>query len=652
MTWNEGSPPLPTREKKPAGGKRNPFLLMLYFLWVVVRSYFVFVGIVMTALVFVFALALVREHRGAKVAAAPVTDKPSVLTWNVDGVIAERSPVFFDMLLQRFLGEQTPYYLPDLRRQLQRAAHDDRVRALQVNLIQLGGTTAEFAELRADLEDFKKSGKPLHFHINDGDNRTFLLASVADRITMPPTASFMIPGPAFTLTYFGEALKKIGVSVEAVRMGRFKSAVEPFTSSAPSPEALENYTSIEKDLRDTLVSQVAAGRKKDPKTVEGWFRQSMFTADEAVKAGLIDAVAHEGETHDDLSEQVKVDEEIDFEDFADETMGVRDQPTSGSNRDGLALIEAVGEIYLTGSSDTAEEEITPDVLVKQIRWARDAEDVKAVVLRLSSPGGSALASEIIWQELVELAKDKPLVVSMGAYAASGGYYVAVAGSRLIAEPTTITGSIGVFSLLGNLSEFKDKYGISFYAVTQSARANLLNTGAKPTDEDRRLLEASIRDVYETFKQRVSEGRGMDPEKVEELAQGRVFTGTQALQAGLIDGLGGLPEALRAAKELAGLDPEATYPLLRYEEKHLSLSECLRNSRNLFRCMREGHSLALASLARSSLVRSKVFAGALASSGPAADAGKLFSHVARWAEVVQKERVLAVWPQHVGLEGRF
>jgi protease-4 len=201
---------------------------------------------------------------------------------------------------------------------------------------------------------------------------------------------------------------------------------------------------------------------------------------------------------------------------------------------------------------------------------------------------------MIWHELHMLAQEKPLVVSMGAYAASGGYYISAPAKRIVAEPTTVTGSIGVIGMLPSLKPFKEKYGVSFYAVTQSDRQNLVDMGATPTAEDRRLIVSTIDQVYRTFLEKVASGRHMKVEDVDALAQGRVYTGVEALKLGLVDELGGMQSAFKAAKELAGFDVDKLYPVHRYEGERRSLTECLakKNPGEIFKCVRGGATLSL------------------------------------------------------------
>ena len=228
--------------------------------------------------------------------------------------------------------------------------------------------------------------------------------------------------------------------------------------------------------------------------------------------------------------------------------------------------------------------LLPRRIIAELEWMRENEDVQAVVLRVNSPGGSAVASELIWKEVTRLANSKPVVVSMGEVAASGGYYLAAGASYLLAEPATLTGSIGVVGMLPNFAGFEDEYGVSFHVVTASERQALYNTGTAMTAADQRIVQHSLQEIYRVFKERVADGREMEMAKLEQLAGGRVFTGAQAVEVGLVDALGDLTAAFTKAKELAELNPSLKYPLYRYDHGRLSFFDCLRATFDVKRCL--------------------------------------------------------------------
>lgn len=615
---------------------KNAFRILLKFS----RGYFMTIGILVTVTPLLIAwlaarsgtLAMLSGHAGSP----PRPSKDTRLEWALDGELLERSPDFSSRFFEQFFRRQSGFYLPEVRRGLKAAAADKNVKSLVLNIYDLQGSQAEFEELRRALLDFRSSNKPLHVHVASLDDKLLYLTSAADSITLVPAGEISLTGPVFTLAYFGDALRKLGVTVEVSRHGKYKSAFEPFVSNHPSPETLEMYQSMESSLSGHLTTAIAEGRKLPKAQVAAWFKKSIFTPGEALTAGIVDALGYTGDAIDRIEEAVETDEEMDFSDYM---LAAADGPTTSkktskseakeSSKDGLALIEAIGEIHMTASGSSAHDAIAADDLVKELRWAASEDKAKAVVLRISSPGGSATASDILWREVRALAEEKPVIVSMGAYAASGGYYIAAPASWIVAEPSTITGSIGVIGMQIKLDQFEKKYGISFHTVTSSDRAKFLNPGTASTPEDKALLARSIDDVYQTFIGKVAEGREMKVEDVDRLAQGRVYTGIQGEALGLVDELGGLPDAFRTAKELAGLDVDALYPVLRYEPDHPSLSDCLTSPFNMMECLQFGGT--------------KSGKGTFSTSLFATPAAKAATGLDRLKRLVEHDRILAIWP---------
>lgn len=562
---------------------RSMIVRFIHRVYAVIRGYFAIIGLLVT---FGPMLVVFLASRGGF--EAPLlrpdysVDKPARLRLNLHGPLVEKQPGMSERLLSQLFGGEQLLYLPEIRASLKKAATDARVARLELEIGSMSGSLADFAELRRMLVEFRESGKPLHAVLVEGDDWHYYVASAANHVILNPASSLILPGPLFTLTYFGEALKKLGVEIEVLRAGKYKSAFEPFVQNTPSEPTLEQYRTMEESLRTHLVEVVATSRGKDVETVRTWFKRSIYTAEEARTAGLVDAVGYSAEAVD-LPAVATREIQIKLEDYAEQNP--TESKAAVEDQGGIALIEAVGEIHM-GDAGMAEDGIAPLSMRRELHWAQTNDKVKAVVLRVSSPGGSATAADMIWNDVRALAAEKPVVVSMGAYAASGGYYISAPAHRLIAEPTTITGSIGVIGMIPRLGAFEDKYGVSFHVVTQTERANLLNPGGKGTDEDRRLMSSTIDQVYKTFIEKVATGRKLPVPDVEGLAQGRVYTGLQALDLKLVDAIGGLPTAFRAAKELAGFDVEKLYPVYHYEPEQLDLRECLAGPMQLMRCLRE------------------------------------------------------------------
>jgi protease-4 len=499
-------------------------------------------------------------------------------------IIEEESPLK-DFVVHQIFGQDDGIYLPSVRSALRQAATDAQVKDIQLVVDGLSGGASDMEELRAILLEFKASGKPVVSYVSHMDDSALLISSVADKIHLNPVSDVSLPGPTFAMTYFGDAIRRLGVDIQVVRSGKYKSAFEPLIANEPSAESRESLGQVERSMRDHLVKQVAQSRKKQDSEVFLWFKESIFTPAKAKELGIVDELAYVPYVDFDHSEDMTLEEYAADPSFAAGlTKGYSLRPD-----DGIGFIEAVGQIT-DGESD--ETSISPDSLNEEIQWAMDNEDVKAVVLRISSPGGSAAASDLLWNRVRQLDEKKPVIVSMGSVAASGGYYIASGGRKIFANPSTITGSIGVIGMIPAFDGMKDKWGVTFHSISQSNRANVLS-GRKMTAQDQSYLQATLEDVYRTFKSRVAANRNMSMEKVEQLAQGRVYSGIQAKELGLVDELGGLQDAFQFAKKAAGFDENKLYPVHRYEPAQMSLSACLANMSKLRRCLkRHGGSLKL------------------------------------------------------------
>ena len=639
--------------------RRGPIGRVFHGILRLIRNYFILIGVLTTALWgLVLAMMLAPDHHlelpASHKAQSRLSEKhPLPLALKLRGHIAQREPDFSARIYERLFKSEHEIYLPELRATLRRASKDARIARLSISIGDLVGSPADFADLRRILADFAAGGKPIDATLNHIADWPYYVASAATKLTLSPAGEATLAGPAFSLTYFGEALRKVGVDIEVVRAGKYKSAFEPFVANQPSPDTVEEYESMRQSLLGHVLARVAEGRKKNVATVAGWYRRSIFTPPEALKEGIVDAVGYSDDElvddDDDDDDDVKDGDQglpISLASYAEAARPPKADAKSQSSHGGIALIEAVGEINLDAAgSRNSDDGITPDEMRRQLRWAQADDDVKAVVLRISSPGGSATASDMIWHDVKALAEAKPVVVSMGAYAASGGYYIAVAARKLIAEPTTVTGSIGVIGMLPNLAAFKEKYGVSFYTVSGSDRRNLLDLGSKPTPEDRAVIDQTIDHAYGLFKKRVADGRGLKIDDVEKLAQGRVYTGLQAKELGLVDDIGGLAEAFRAAKVLAGFDPEKLYPVLRGPGGELSLSQCLSSGRAFRRCLRRGGATAPALTAKVSRAWTAPEGGLVELEAEAADRARA------WLSPDHAGAALALWPAYLGTKWR-
>jgi protease-4 len=612
--------------------KPNPVVAFFRGLFKLVYGYLAVVGLLVT--ISMVSVMFILASGGGEVGAAKVKLPDEVnLSMQLSGQIAQSEPDEFEAILMRVFGQKPGLYLPQLRAVLRRAGIDSRVKSLDIEIGSLSASLAEYEELRRILSDFKATGKQVQVVLNEPTDWHYYVSTVANRIVVNPAASVELFGPSFHLIYFGEGLRKLGVDIEVIRYGKYKSAFEPFIQNKPSEPTLEQYNAMEQSIRSVLTTRIGEGRGKDPAEVEKWLKQSIFTVDEAVQLGIIDGT---GYFSGPAPDQEDGKGPIAVADYGDATAGDENPLAADDKVSGIALITAIGEIHMN-EEGSGDEVIAPERMREEIRWAKDNKDAKAVVMRVSSPGGSAIASDMIWRELADLAAVKPLVVSMGAVAASGGYYISAPASKILAEPTTITGSIGVIGMLPNFSPFEEKYGVSFHVISNSDRKNVIDMGTKSTGHDKDLIQSSIDQVYKVFISKVAQGRKLEVEAVDAMGQGRVYTGAQALELKLVDQLGGLQDAFREAKILGGLDPEKLYAVHTYDGGKFDLRRCLSSSREIMRCL-QGISLRMPS----GHDMSDMLTGGV-QAAPAV-AGR----VRNWVKVAESERALALWPDYVSV----
>jgi protease IV len=450
--------------------------------------------------------------------------------------------------------------LHDIVRALHEAKTDDKIKAVLLRLEGGNNGWASMAEVREALVDYKRSGKKLYAYGDAISQRDYFLASAADVVYLNPTGMMELKGLASQLTFFKGTLDKLGIQPEIFYAGKFKSATEPFRAEKMSDANRLQLSELQHDIWSGFLTAAAQKANSDTATIHQLASVGgIYFASDALKAKLIDGAKYWDEMEDVMRKVVdkKADEKLPYLSI-NEYVESLEAEGKGSNR--IAILFAEGQI-VDGSGE--DYEIGSETLVKAIRQIRRNEKIKAVVLRVNSPGGSALASEIILRELQLLKAKKPLIVSMGNVAASGGYYISAAADSIFANPNTITGSIGVFGMMFNLGDaLKDKLGVTFDEVKNAPLADFPTMSRPLTVEEAGRMQATIDTIYSTFKNRVAKGRRMDVSLVDTVAQGRVWTGTDAKAIGLVDGLGGLDRALRSAAAKAGL---SEYKVLTYPE---------------------------------------------------------------------------------------
>ncbi len=551
------------------------------------KVYLIGVGIFWTAvpllIVFLVSGSVRKAYQEHKIAEAPkVKSLPSILNIEFDGEVSDSIASSKEDYLSFLFSSEKSYFLLDLEGRLKKAASDPFIEGLFLDFKNLSGSKNQLREIRESIAGFKAKGKKVWCWVPSLDSDLFIVASVCDQLDMSPAGNIELLGPYFSLMYFGEALKKLGVGIEVIRSGPFKNAFEPLISNEPSPETLQMYRWLEGDLRSTLIEAAAKSAREglDEVKLRSWFKKSLYTGIEAKTVGIVSDLRQKAETKKMFEEKL-AKKELNWLDYQD----YHDYDTSwnvlDSRKKEIAYLHLSGEIAHS-EENSGDPKIVPDWVGEDLDWAVERDSVAAIVIRMDSPGGSALASEMIWGMVHEAGLKKPVVVSIGGVGASGGYYIASAAKKIVADPFSITGSIGVIGMVPNFVQFQEKYGVSFFEVTSSDRKTIGNRGKLLSEEDKELISQSIDETYELFLKRVSEGRSLTRNAVHEIAQGKVWTGRQALDLKLVDRLGGIQEAIKEAKELAGLDQDKPLPVVS-PNSEFNLTECLLDKVDIREC---------------------------------------------------------------------
>lgn len=508
-----------------------------------------------------FAVRGLEEH---------VAVQGGVLVWRVDGDLAEERD---DSFWGQVRGGQKATFSETLFGLL-RAAEDSRITGLVMDVRAADMDWAKLEELRAAVASFRANGKPAIAYLEAGFTPDYALATAADRVVLAPEGNLMVLGLSAELAFLKDTLAKLGMEADFVHVGAYKSSPERMTRTSASAENREMIEAIVGDHYDALLDMLAEGRGADRDQVTAWIDQGLFDAGGALAAGLADTLLY----YDAMLDAEFPDQEVTFlEDYLLETPKPR--RTAGK----VAMVFVTGTI-MPGETrfDNLQGKIAgSDSVIEDLQAAADDESVQAVILRVDSPGGSALASDLIWHQIAELRKDKPVIVSMSGLAASGGYYVSCLGDSVFADRGTLTGSIGVFAGKMNRQQMYRKLGINREFVTRGENALLLSDEGGFTEAQRSLFQSQMDGFYERFLQKVADGRRLSRDEVHVVAQGRVWTGRQGAQRGLVDGVGGLRRSLDAAKRRLGLDPEDKITVLTYTEPESFLE------RMLLRSLRDG-----------------------------------------------------------------
>ena len=497
---------------------------------------------------------------------APSIPANATLYLEIEAPFSEIEP---NAVLSQFVP--TPATLRATIETIRKAKDDTRVAGLVILPRSAGPLWGQVQEVRAALEDFKTSRKPLTAFLESAGAAEYYLASVADRVVLMPAGQLDVAGLASYELFFRGALDKIGVYPDLLHIGDYKSASNTFTEKSFTPAHREMTESLNRDWYLELVRAIAAGRRMPEPAVRAALDAGPFLAAAAAKAGLVDELAYEDQLDDRAP--IQGTRRLEAEQYR------RTAAPSGRRRTAgrIALLYAVGTI---ASGDSAFDSFSgvvlgSDTFAEWLRKVRVDTDIDAVVIRVDSPGGSAIASEVIWREIMLTRDVKPVVVSMGDVAASGGYYLAAAGHTIVAQPGTLTGSIGVVTGKFVMQGALEKLGIGTAADSHGRLAEIGSPFRPFSREERARLEEQMQTTYDLFLERVAQGRDTPAAKIDAVAQGRIWTGRQARELGLVDELGGLDRAVHLATERARLDPSGHVDLVVYPPAR-SLYDVLSN----------------------------------------------------------------------------
>jgi len=445
--------------------------------------------------------------------------------------------------------------LNDILANIKKAKTDHNIKGIFLDESTTDAGQATVEEIRNALIDFKRSGKFVVAYSEVYDQQYYYLASVADRVYLNPKGIIEFKGFSSQVTFLKGALDKLGIEAQIIKVGTFKSAVEPLVLTKMSDANRLQVTAYLGSMYDHFLDGISKSRGINKDTLRDLAtNMTIREPEDAVKYKLIDGLKYKDEILDDLRSRTGVSKVTDLKsvEIADYTNSeaTKTESTSTSSDNRIAVIYASGEIA-GGEGD--DNSIGSEGISKALRKARLDKRVKAVVLRVNSPGGSSLASDVIWREVALTKKTKPIVVSMGDVAASGGYYISCAADSIIAEPNTITGSIGIFAVLPNMKKlFNDKLGVTFDGVKTGKFSDIGDISRPLTPEEKLILQSQVNRGYDEFTKAVANGRRKTQEYINSIGQGRVWTGQQALQIGLVDRLGHMDDAIKCAAKMAGL----------------------------------------------------------------------------------------------------
>lgn len=483
----------------------------------------------------------------------PTTFSPSsnsVLKIELNGALSDQKT---DNPYAMLLGEEdTELSLTDILKAIKEAKNSDNIKGIYIEAGNLSAGSSSIDAIRRAITDFKESGK---FVVAYGDQYTqgsYYLASVADKVYINPQGALLLTGMSSQTMFYKGLLNKLGVEMLIFKVGTYKGAVEPFMLDKLSDANREQISSYMNGIWDNITADIAKSRKITVEDVNHYADQGFAIAlpEKALECGLVDELKYKPEAEEYVKELAgQTDKKL-------KTVGVDKvrniKSKEGKSKNKIAVLYAEGEITEAVTSPYSMDKSITEKVAKELIKLKEDESIKAVVLRVNSPGGSAFTSEQIWKQVLELKKVKPIVVSMGDVAASGGYYISCAANKIVAEPNTLTGSIGIFGMFPNMTGLFNKVALTTDVVKTNTYADLGDVSRPMREDEKALIQSRIESGYDTFITRCADGRGMTKAAIDSIGQGRVWTGEQAIEKGLVDELGGIEKAIAVAAKLADL----------------------------------------------------------------------------------------------------
>lgn len=539
--------------------KKHQYTMKSFIKYTMATVVGIFLTMTLFTIISIISLAGMMATEGMS---APIKEK-SILRLDLSGTLAERSE---SNPFAALMGEENKALsLEDALLALDKAAKNENIIGVYLEGGAMGANPGMAQELRQALVEFKESGKWVVAYGDSYGKTAYYLSSVADSVLLNPEGNVDFGGMASQIMFYKDVMEKIGVKMQVFKVGTYKSAVEPFICTEMSPANREQVTSYLFSIWTNMLKDVAASRNMEVGKLNS-LADSLTMISEAsvaLNGGLVDKLCYMDEVKAILREKSGLEDEDDDLVFASVADVAKSETLDEKVDEQVAVYYAYGEIVQsqgTGLGMSQEHQIVGEKMIKDLQDLREDDDVKAVVIRVNSPGGSAFASEQIWREVCLLKEKKPVVVSMGGMAASGGYYISCAANRIFAEPTTLTGSIGIFGMIPDMSELMtEKIGLKFDVVKTNEMSDI-GTMARPFNEaESAQMQKMINRGYDLFTKRVADGRGMVQDSVKLIAEGRVWTGEQGLNIGLVDELGNLDDAVAHAAELAKVEKFRAVP---------------------------------------------------------------------------------------------